>query len=74
LKNKISENDRFGIGFKQLDGTWLPSPTEPENLKRVTTNYFDMNAGILYNGSLDGSNAVFQDAPLSVRAVPSPRF
>jgi type IX secretion system PorP/SprF family membrane protein len=122
LKSKISENDRFGIGFMamtdktangiltsnyfsfstayhktidedgqhqigvgfqgtyanrlldgprlrfldglQLDGTWLPSPTEPENLKRVTTNYFDMNAGILYNGSLDGSNAVFMGVSL----------
>jgi len=43
----------------QLDGTWLPSASEPINLQVVTTSYFDLNAGILYNGSLNGSNAVY---------------
>jgi type IX secretion system PorP/SprF family membrane protein len=122
LQNKLSQNDRFGIGFMamtdktadgiltsnyfsfstayqkaidedgqhqigvgfqgtyanklldgprlrfldglQVDGTWLPSPTEQENLEQVTAHYFDMNAGILYNGSLNGTNAVFFGASL----------
>jgi len=52
---------RFLDGL-QVDGTWLPSPTERENLMQITTHYFDMNAGILYNGSLNGNNAVFLGA------------
>jgi len=43
----------------QLDGTWLPSASEPVNLEVVSSNYFDMNAGVLYNGSTNGSNAVY---------------
>ena len=43
----------------QLDGTWLPSASEPVNLQVVTTSYFDMNAGLLYNGSLNGANEVY---------------
>jgi type IX secretion system PorP/SprF family membrane protein len=43
----------------QLDGTWLPSPTEPLNLQVVTTSYFNLNAGLLYNGSWNGSNAIY---------------
>ena len=54
---------RFLDGL-QIDGTWLPSPTEPENLMQVTAHYFDMNTGILYNGSLNGSNAVYVGASL----------
>lgn len=58
--NKLLDGPRLRfLDGLQLDGTWLPSPTERENLVRVTTHYFDMNAGILYNGSLNGSNAVF---------------
>jgi type IX secretion system PorP/SprF family membrane protein len=48
----------------QIDGTWLPSPTEPVNLEVVTTSYFDMNAGVLYNGSLNGSNEVYFGASM----------
>ena len=48
----------------QIDGTWLPSPTEPVNLQVVTTSYFDMNAGVLYNGSLNGSNEVYFGASM----------
>src|SRR5450631_904850 len=43
----------------QIDGTWLPSATEPVNLQVVTTSYFDMNAGVLYNGSLNGTNEIY---------------
>jgi type IX secretion system PorP/SprF family membrane protein len=43
----------------QIDGTWLPSASEPVNLEVVTASYFDMNAGLLYNGSLNGSNEVY---------------
>jgi type IX secretion system PorP/SprF family membrane protein len=43
----------------QVDGTWLPSASEPVNLEVVTASYFDMNAGLLYNGSLNGSNEVY---------------
>jgi type IX secretion system PorP/SprF family membrane protein len=63
--NKLLDGPRLRfLDGLQLDGTWLPSPTEPENLKQVTTHYFDMNAGVLYNGSLNGSNAVFLGASL----------
>jgi type IX secretion system PorP/SprF family membrane protein len=48
----------------QIDGTWLPSATEPVNLQVVTTSYFDMNAGVLYNGSLNGTNAVYFGASM----------
>ena len=48
----------------QLDGTWLPSPTEPVNQKRVNANYFDMNAGVLYNGSFTGNDNIYLGASL----------
>src|ERR1700737_18656 len=40
----------------QLDGTWIRSPSEPINSQFVNVHYFDMNAGILYNGSINGNN------------------
>jgi type IX secretion system PorP/SprF family membrane protein len=40
----------------QLDGTWKPSPSEPVNGQQVNVNFFDFNAGILYNGSTNGYN------------------
>lgn len=40
----------------QLDGTWKPSPTEPVNSEQINVNFFDFNAGILYNGSTNGYN------------------
>ena len=43
----------------QIDGTWLPSASEPVNLQVVTASYFDMNAGFLYNGTLNGTNEVY---------------
>lgn len=43
----------------QIDGTWLPSASEPVNLQVVTASYFNMNAGVLYNGSLNGDNEVY---------------
>jgi len=43
----------------QIDGTFLPSASEPVNLEVVSASYFDMNAGILYNGSLNGNNEVY---------------
>jgi type IX secretion system PorP/SprF family membrane protein len=43
----------------QLDGTWLPSASEPVNLQVVQSRYFDMNAGVLYNGTLNGNNEVY---------------
>jgi len=43
----------------QIDGTFLPSASEPVNLAVVTANYWNMNAGILYNGSLNGENEVY---------------
>jgi type IX secretion system PorP/SprF family membrane protein len=46
----------------QLDGTWLRSPTEPVNSEHIVANYFDMNAGILYNGSLNGTNNIYLGA------------
>ena len=40
----------------QLDGTWRLSPTEPINSEVVGVNFFDFNAGALYNGSTNGYN------------------
>ncbi|MDP4129932.1 MAG: PorP/SprF family type IX secretion system membrane protein [Bacteroidota bacterium] len=63
--NKLLDGPRLRfLDGLQVDGTWLPSPTERENLTQVTTHYFDMNAGILYNGSFNGSNAVYLGASL----------
>jgi type IX secretion system PorP/SprF family membrane protein len=58
--NRILDGPRLHfVDGLQLDGTWMPSASEPVNLQVVTTSYFDMNAGILYNGSLNGTNAVY---------------
>lgn len=58
--NKILDGPRLHfVDGLQLDGTWLPSATEPVNLQVTTSSYFDMNAGVLYNGSFNGSNAVY---------------
>lgn len=58
----------------QLDGTWLPSSSEPVNLEVVTSNYFDMNAGVLYNGSLNGSNEIYFGASLYHITQPKESF
>jgi type IX secretion system PorP/SprF family membrane protein len=54
---------RFQDGL-QIDGSWLPSPTEPVNSHEVNAHYFDMNIGGLYNGTLNGSNSVYFGASL----------
>ena len=43
----------------QLDGTWLRSPTEAINSQYVNVHYFDMNLGLLYNGSNGTNNYYF---------------
>ena len=40
----------------QLDGTWRISPGEPINNQVISVNFFDFNAGVLYNGSTNGYN------------------
>jgi type IX secretion system PorP/SprF family membrane protein len=63
--NKILDGPRLHfLDGLQIDGTFLPSSTEPVNLQVVTTSYFDMNAGVLYNGSLNGTNAVYFGASM----------
>ncbi len=58
--NRILDGPRLHfLDGLQIDGTWLPSASEPVNLQVVTASYFDMNAGILYNGSLDGDNEIY---------------
>jgi type IX secretion system PorP/SprF family membrane protein len=58
--NRILDGPRLHfVDGLQLDGTWLPSASEPVNLQVVNTSYFDMNAGVLYNGSFNGTNAVY---------------
>ena len=54
---------RFQDGI-QLDGTWIASPTETINQKRVTANYIDMNIGALYNASFTGSDNIYLGASL----------
>ncbi|MBS1948240.1 MAG: PorP/SprF family type IX secretion system membrane protein [Bacteroidetes bacterium] len=58
----------------QVDGTWLPSSSEPDNLKVVTSHYFDVNAGALYNGSLNGTNEVYAGIALYHIARPKETF
>jgi len=47
-----------------LDGTWATSPSEPINKEVVNVNFFDFNAGVLYNGSTDGNNNFYLGASL----------
>jgi type IX secretion system PorP/SprF family membrane protein len=49
---------KFADGL-QLDGTWQTSPTEPINQQVLNVNYFDVNAGVLYNGTTNGSNNIY---------------
>ena len=58
----------------QLDGSWLPSSSEPENLKVSTSKYFDVNAGGLYNGSFNGINEVYVGAALYHITQPKESF
>jgi type IX secretion system PorP/SprF family membrane protein len=48
----------------QIDGTWLTSPTETINQKRITANYFDMNIGALYNATFTGNDNIYLGASL----------
>jgi len=48
----------------QLDGTWAVSPTEPINKEVINVNFFDFNAGVLYNGSTDGNNNFYLGASM----------
>jgi type IX secretion system PorP/SprF family membrane protein len=58
--NRILDGPRLHfVDGLQLDGSWLPSASEPVNLQVVSTSFFNINAGILYNGSLNGTNAVY---------------
>jgi type IX secretion system PorP/SprF family membrane protein len=58
--NRILDGPRLHfVDGLQMDGSWLPSASEPVNLQVVSTSFFNMNAGILYNGSLNGTNAVY---------------
>ena len=55
----------------QIDGTWLPSASEPVNLEVVTASYFDMNAGVLYNGSLDRKSTRLNSSHRALSRMPS---
>jgi len=48
----------------QIDGSWLPSPTESVNARQLNIQYFDMNIGALYNGSLGENNSIYFGASL----------
>jgi len=43
----------------QIDGSWLPSPTETVNSRQLNIHYFDMNIGALYNGTLGENNSIY---------------
>jgi type IX secretion system PorP/SprF family membrane protein len=47
-----------------LDGTWTTSPTEPINKEVVSVNFFDFNAGVLYNGSTNANNNFYLGASM----------
>lgn len=55
--NKLTFEDGL-----QLDGTWLRSPTELINYQYISVHYFDMNLGVLYNGSTNGNNNYYVGA------------
>ena len=48
----------------QLDGTWATSPTEPINKEVINVNFFDFNAGVLYNGSTNANNNFYIGASM----------
>jgi type IX secretion system PorP/SprF family membrane protein len=65
--------DVAAIKFEsQLDlaGQWTRPSNENFNNSQVNVNYFDMNAGLLYNGSTNGSNNYYVGA--SVYHINSP--
>lgn len=47
-----------------LDGTWTLPSNEPVDGRSVNINYFDFNAGVLYNGSTDGTNNFYLGASM----------
>lgn len=59
--------DGFALKFEDgltANGTWATSPTEPINQQVIGVNYFDFNAGLLYNGSTDGFNNFYLGASM----------
>jgi type IX secretion system PorP/SprF family membrane protein len=73
--NQIGVGFQGTYATKRLDGTqlhfedglldngaWTVSPSEPINTQVVNIHYFDMNAGLLYNGSSNGSNNYYVGA------------
>ncbi|HYC29894.1 MAG TPA: PorP/SprF family type IX secretion system membrane protein [Chitinophagaceae bacterium] len=54
-----------------LQGTWTNHTDEPINNQQINVNYFDLSAGILYNGSTDGYNNFY--AGVSVYHINRPR-
>jgi len=47
-----------------LDGTWTLPSNEPVDGRNVNVNYFDFNAGVLYNGSTNGTNNFYLGASM----------
>jgi len=47
-----------------LDGTWTTSPTEPINKQVINVNFFDFNAGVLYNASTNAQNNFYLGASM----------
>jgi type IX secretion system PorP/SprF family membrane protein len=47
-----------------LDGTWTLPSDEIIDGKNVSVNYFDFNAGLLYNGSTNGTNNFYLGASM----------
>lgn len=58
---------------RELDvfGTWTGNSDEPIDDHQVNVNYFDLSAGLLYNGSTDGYNNFY--AGVSVYHINRPR-
>ena len=47
-----------------LDGTWTLPSNESIDGRSININYFDFNAGLLYNGSTDGKNNFYLGASM----------
>lgn len=73
--NQIGFGFQGSYGSKKLDGGrlnfeeeldqfggWSNPTNEPINGQMISVNYFDLNAGVLYNGSTDGYNNFYLGA------------
>ena len=73
--NKFLDGKRLNfMDGLQLDGSFLPSPTEAVNQEEITDHYFDVNAGLLYNGTFTGNDNFYIGASMYHINTPKETF